>query len=147
LTRLETYSKQNKKTKRDNAETESLTQTSEGSITGEDVTASDKRKRAQTFALNDFSSDEDSDDEEYNESGCVLLKQADSDSLISSESDSKNFDTNQVFDSDTSGISNDEEGPEASAVQWKANLALKAADAFLERQSTTLNLWKLVYGK
>ena len=141
------YSKQRKETERDDAESVSLTQTSEGSITSEDTNLSNKRKHEKTFALNDFSSDEDFSDEEFSENSSTFLKQEDNEALNSSESGVKNFGANKIADSDTSGISGDEEGPEESAVRWKANLALKAADAFLERQSTTHNLWKLVYGK
>lgn len=36
---------------------------------------------------------------------------------------------------------------EMSAVKWKENLAQKAADAFIDRQNSTQNLYKLVYGK
>lgn len=36
---------------------------------------------------------------------------------------------------------------EDMGVRWKENLAKKAEDAFLERQSSTKNLMKLVYGK
>lgn len=42
--------------------------------------------------------------------------------------------------------SSEEEGDD-TAVNWKTNLAQKAADAFLDRQNSTANLWKLVYGK
>lgn len=136
------YSKQRKETERDDAESVSLTQTSEGSITSEDKKLSNKRKHEKTYAINDFSSDED-----FSENSSTFLKHEDNESLNSSENDVKNFGTNKIVDSDTSDISGDEEGPAESAVRWKANLALKAADAFLERQSTTHNLWKLVYGK
>lgn len=140
-------SKRHKETERDDAESDSLTQTSEGSITAEDMNLSNKRKHEKTYALNYFSSDEVFSDEEFNENGSTFLNQEDNESLNSSENGVKNFSTNQIVDSDTSGISGHEDGPEESAVRWKANLALKAADAFLERQSTTHNLWKLVYGK
>ncbi|KAK6645270.1 hypothetical protein RUM43_001546 [Polyplax serrata] len=36
---------------------------------------------------------------------------------------------------------------ETSAIRWKENLAQKAAQAFLERQNNSQNLYKLVYGK
>ena len=147
LTGLEIYSKERKETERDDAELVSLTQTSEGSITSEDRSLSNKRKHEKTYALNDFSSDENFSDEEFSENSSTFLKQEDNQSLNSSETGVQNFGTNKIVDSDTSGISGDEEGPLESAVRWKANLALKAADAFLERQATTHNLWKLVYGK
>lgn len=36
---------------------------------------------------------------------------------------------------------------EDTDLNWKSNLAEKAAKAFIERQSDNSNLWKLVYGK
>nr|CAD7574514.1 unnamed protein product [Timema californicum] len=60
------------------------------------------------------------------------------------------------LDSDTSNLSSfsnenseeeeEEEDADKSAAHWKTNLAQKAADAFIERQASTQNLWKLVYG-
>jgi hypothetical protein len=144
---LEMYSKERKETERDDAELVLLTETSEGSVTSEDMNLSNKGKYEKTYALNDLSSDEDFSDEEFSEISSTFLKQEDNESLNSSDIGVQNFGTNEIVDSDTSGISGNEEGPEESAVRWKANLALKAADAFLERQSTTHNLWKLVYGK
>jgi len=141
------YSKEHKETERDDAELMLLTQTSGGNITSEDRNLSYKRKHKKTYALNDFSSDENFSDEEYSENSSTFLNQEDNESLNCSEIGVQNFGTNKIVESDTSDISGDEEGPEESAVRWKANLALKAADAFLERQSTTHNLWKLVYGK
>jgi len=41
----------------------------------------------------------------------------------------------------------DEDVAMQDSVRWKSNLAQKAADAFLERQSSSQSLWKLVYGK
>lgn len=129
------------------AKSESVTLRQEDSNSDQETSLSHKWKCEPTFTLNQFSSDEDCSDEEVDENGVKSLKQGDNESLNSNESDNdRDFDSDQDVDSDTSGIS-DEEGREESAVQWKTNLALKAADAFLERQSTTQNLWKLVYGK
>nr|CAD7392673.1 unnamed protein product [Timema cristinae] len=56
------------------------------------------------------------------------------------------------LDSDASNLSSfsnensEEEDADKSAAHWKTNLAQKAADAFVERQASTQNLWKLVYG-
>ncbi len=45
------------------------------------------------------------------------------------------------------GAKNESEiSEETSALKWKENLSQKAADAFIARQNTTANLWKLVYG-
>lgn len=38
----------------------------------------------------------------------------------------------------------DEKDP--TVLKWKENLAQKAADSFISRQSTIADLWKLVYG-
>lgn len=154
LLRLEMNKKHAENKKEDishvkDAKSESVTLKQEDSSSDQDTRLSRKWKCEPTFTLNHFSSDESCSDEEVDENGVKSLKQGDNELLSSSESESESdgdFDTDQDVDSDTSGIS-DEEGPEESAIQWKANLALKAADAFLERQSTTQNLWKLVYGK
>ncbi|XP_034238787.1 ribosome biogenesis protein BMS1 homolog isoform X2 [Thrips palmi] len=67
--------------------------------------------------------------------------------------------TEDEDESDGSVHSNDEEQPPSSsangsaalaeedAIRWKSNLQQKAADAFIERQASTQNLWKMVYGK
>jgi hypothetical protein len=129
------------------AESESLALRPEDKSAGQDTTSSQRWKREPPFALNHFSSDENCSDDEVDEIGIKFPKQGGTESHSSDESESEiDFNTHQDIDSDTSGIS-DEEGPEESAVHWKTNLALKAADAFLERQTTTQNLWKLVYGK
>jgi hypothetical protein len=129
------------------AKSESVILRQEDSSSDQDTSLSRKLKCEPAFTLNYFSSDEGCSDDEVDEKGVKSLKQGDNELLSSNESDNdRDFDTDQDVDSDTSGISEDE-GPEESAIQWKTNLALKAADAFLERQSTTQNLWKLVYGK
>jgi hypothetical protein len=129
------------------AESESMALRPEDNSTDEDATSSRRWKREPPFTLNHFSSDEECSDDEVDENGVTSLKQGGNESRSSDESENeRDFDDHQDIDSDTSGVS-DEEGQEESAIQWKTNLALKAADAFLERQSTTQNLWKLVYGK
>ncbi|PNF19889.1 hypothetical protein B7P43_G12284 [Cryptotermes secundus] len=147
LLRLEMNKKHTENKKEDishvkDAKTESVALKQED----QDTSLSHKWKCEPTFTLNNFSSDESCSDEEVDENSVKSLKEGDNELLSSNERESdRDSDTAQDVDSDTSGIS-DEEGPEESAVQWKTNLALKAADAFLERQSTTQNLWKLVYG-
>lgn len=151
LTRLEMNKKYAETKKEDishikNAKSESVTMRQEDSSSDQDKSLSRKWKHEPTFTLNHFSSDEGSSDEEVYENDVKSLKQGGNELLSSNESDyDGDFNTDQDVDSDTSGIDN-EEGPEDSAIQWKSNLALKAADAFLERQLTTQNLWKLVYG-
>lgn len=152
LLRLEMNKKHAENKKEDishvkDAKTESVALKQEDSSSDQDTSLSRKWKCEPTFTLNNISSDESCSDEEVDENSVKSLKERDNELLSSNESESdRDFDTDQDVDSDTSDIS-DEEGPEESAVQWKTNLALKAADAFLERQSTTQNLWKLVYGK
>lgn len=129
------------------AKTDFMTLTSEDSGSEQDTRLSRKRKHEHLFTSNHFSSDDDCSDKEVNENGVTSLKQEDNELFSFNESDDdSDFGCKEGDHSDTSGFS-DEEDPEKSAVRWKANLAQKAADAFLERQSTTHNLWKLVYGK
>lgn len=129
------------------AKSESVISRQEDSSSDQDTSLSHKWKHEPIFTLNHFSSDEGCSEEEAEENSVKSLKQGDYELLSSNESNNdRDFSTDQDIDSDTSGMS-DEEVPEDSAVQWKTNLALKAADAFLERQATTQNLWKLVYGK
>ncbi|KAK3932873.1 Ribosome biogenesis protein BMS1-like protein [Frankliniella fusca] len=45
------------------------------------------------------------------------------------------------------GGNNSEDLAWEDSIRWKSNLQQKAADAFIERQASTQNLWKLVYGK
>jgi hypothetical protein len=126
-------------------ESESVALRTEDSSSDDTTALSHKRKHAPPFTLNHFSSDEDWSEDDVDENSVKSSEQGGNESLSSDESDNgRDFDSNQ--DVDHSGSSK-EEGPEESGIQWKTNLALKAADAFLERQSTTHNLWKLVYGK
>ncbi|XP_069693908.1 ribosome biogenesis protein BMS1 homolog isoform X2 [Periplaneta americana] len=96
--------------------------------------SSRKRNCEGTFAVNRFSSDE-SDDGSIIHNGLLSSKQEDD---LSSENNASEIDSESSDSSD--------EKPEKSAVRWKTDLAKKAADAFLDRQATTHNLWKLVYG-
>jgi hypothetical protein len=128
------------------AKNDLMTLTSKDYSSELDTRLSCKWKHEHLFTSNHFSSDDDCSDKEVNENGVTSLKQKDYELLSFNESDDNDFGCEEDVHSDTSGCS-DEEGPEESAVRWKANLAQKAADAFLERQSTTHNLWKLVYGK
>lgn len=81
----------------------------------------------------------------------------DSSQSDSGKEESSFFDGSDSFDEDESDghecksdddkYSNDEVMNDTSTIKWKDNLAQKAADAFVERQNSTANLWKLVYGK
>ncbi|CAG2064712.1 unnamed protein product [Timema podura] len=72
------------------------------------------------------------------------------------DSETKLDESTAPLDSDTSNLSSlsdenseeeeDDDDADKSAAHWKTNLAQKAADAFVERQASTQNLWKLVYG-
>nr|CAD7607072.1 unnamed protein product [Timema genevievae] len=73
------------------------------------------------------------------------------------DSEAKLDESTAPLDSDTSNLSSlsdenseeeeeDDDDADKSAAHWKTNLAQKAADAFVERQASTQNLWKLVYG-
>ena len=96
---------------------------------------SHKRKFEQAFELNQFSSNEDSSDNDSD------IEEEEDGDIDSGENDGSGDDDEIEDDSEN------DDRQEESAVQWKSNLAQKAADAFLERQATTQNLWKLVYGK
>lgn len=75
------------------------------------------------------------------------------DSDIESDVDDKNDSQTQIKSEESSESEESDSSEEekktsdTSAVNWKTNLAQKAADAFIERQASTANLWKLVYGK
>jgi hypothetical protein len=151
---MEMYAKQHTETKTEQeenvcnakvAKTDLMTVNSQDS-SEQDTRLSCKRKHEPSSALNHFSSDDDYSDKEVNGNGVTSLRQEDNESHGSKEIDNdSDFVGKEDIDSDTSD--SDDEGPDESAVRWKATLAQKAADAFLERQSTTHNLWKLVYGK
>ena len=116
----------NKKTSKKKADSE----TEHEDMETEEATNSRKRKHEQAFELSQFSSSEDSSDDEKDKEG------------VGSDDDSDDMNIDEMED-----VSQEEDGQEDSAVRWKSNLAQKAADAFLERQATTQNLWKLVYGE
>lgn len=63
-----------------------------------------------------------------------------------SSDDELTDDKNQMQDEDSDASLSDPED-EDMGLKWKENLAKKAEDAFLERQASTKNLMKLVYGK
>uniref|UniRef100_A0A1B6KVB2 Bms1-type G domain-containing protein n=1 Tax=Graphocephala atropunctata TaxID=36148 RepID=A0A1B6KVB2_9HEMI len=63
------------------------------------------------------------------------------------KSDLDELDQDEVMSINEESSTSEDDGNESSAVNWKANLAQKAADAFVERQNSTANLWKLVYGQ
>jgi len=88
----------------------------------------------------EFDSDSDSDsdsDEESNDSG-------DSD-----KSDNEEFDSDSSTASEERKYRTEVDGniSGSASASWKTNLAQKAAEAYMGRQSTYINLQELVYGK
>uniref|UniRef100_A0A1B6G6J2 Bms1-type G domain-containing protein n=1 Tax=Cuerna arida TaxID=1464854 RepID=A0A1B6G6J2_9HEMI len=95
-------------------------------------------------------------DDESSDSLNDDLQSAGSDEESSKEEDNSNMNSdledsdqggNMSVNEESSSVSSEDDENESSAVNWKANLAQKAADAFVERQNSTANLWKLVYGQ
>ncbi|XP_063232046.1 ribosome biogenesis protein BMS1 homolog [Bacillus rossius redtenbacheri] len=105
--------------------------------------------------------DEDSgssDDDEYEDVGSDdtdsageggQLSDGDEEADDSDDGDDSNVGSDQeAGSSDPESVSVGVEGAaERSSLRWKDDLARKAADAFVERQANTQNLWKLVYGE
>ncbi|XP_066990971.2 ribosome biogenesis protein BMS1 homolog [Anabrus simplex] len=87
--------------------------------------------------------------EESTRNSVGTLKALNSEAEVTSTDDDSEED--EVYsdnsDSDNDVSSSDERNEtDSSNVRWKANLAQKAADAFLDRQANSQSLWKLVYG-
>lgn len=55
-------------------------------------------------------------------------------------------DSNDASDDDAGGNEDEEMGAVENGLNWRENLAQKARAAYLERQSNTTNLMKIVYG-
>lgn len=71
----------------------------------------------------------------------------DPDKEMKNESDAEIGSLDDSMDDEGVGAEDDSSTEnETTDVNWKTNLAQKAADAFLERQKSTASLWKLVYG-
>lgn len=104
----------------------------------------------------DFSENDDDDDNDDSDDIDEEEEEETNSFVSENESDDENYEENneEMEISDTecalpkkkSKLSTliDEEDP--TALKWKENLAQKAADSFISRQSTTADLWKLVYG-
>lgn len=100
----------------------------------------------------DSDSEEDDDDDEvdyrylgWNGDQEAEMKPKDIDEGDSSESDEEYenvADRNQTGDDENES----DDAEEVRGVSWKDNLAQKARNAYLERQSNTKNLMKIVYG-
>lgn len=83
---------------------------------------------------NGISQPESSEEEDYIEETNDKLDELESDEN-GSMSENEESSGDEGVDEDTTGTN------------WKSNLAQKAADAFVERQNSSANLWKLVYSK
>lgn len=102
----------------------------------------------------DWSIDDKEDDDENYDTGHtdddLSEGEFDGGSLGSSDgSDEDSFksDKEETRSSQKTETSYSQNGALEDSIRWKANLQQKAADAFIERQASTQNLWKLVYGK
>lgn len=89
-----------------------------------------------------FHLDESSDDEEYQ-----LSDQIENDSEDENENENVNVNVNvDENENKDDGNEDDEMGVMANNMSWRDNLAQKARAAYLDRQSNTQNLMKIVYG-
>lgn len=108
-----------------------------------------RKRRKVIFAdVEQEQDDQDSNDsdEEEEESGSDV-----SEDESDVESDEQNMETSDVDEAQSMSksefqVPENEQDEDSTALNWKANLAQKAADSFVSRQNTTANLWKLVYG-
>ena len=65
----------------------------------------------------------------------------------SSENDSDDDDDNSSSEESSQGdVQSDKKGKGSNSLLWKTDLAKRAAESFLERQSSVVNLQELVYG-
>ncbi|RZF35566.1 hypothetical protein LSTR_LSTR005094 [Laodelphax striatellus] len=64
-----------------------------------------------------------------------------------SDSDLSDVEVKKVDSADDDDSSEDDLMEDKTGLNWKSNLAQKAANAFLERQADSASLWKLVYGE
>lgn len=97
----------------------------------------------------DWSSDDASSDAP--EKGSEKPNSMSSESSASSGDDSSGDESQSSPKATGSSLISEGNNSEALAwedsIRWKSNLQQKAADAFIDRQASTQNLWKLVYGK
>lgn len=105
----------------------------------------EERKKVKRKKKDDSSDDgEDSDEEDYE---MVDVKKEKNNAYRSFKSDEDSEDQeDDNNDADDDGEDDEDDDYDASAVKWKDNLAQKAEDAFVQRQNSTHNLYKLVYG-
>lgn len=98
----------------------------------------------ETWSTESDSSDDDNDDDNDD-------KNSESDDEDASDNESELSDSDNehpAVEVDVSTKKHDQKADEMDdSIRWKSNLQQKAADAFIERQANTQNLWKMVYGK
>ncbi|KAG8327223.1 Glycoside hydrolase 2 (Mannanase, beta-galactosidase) [Homalodisca vitripennis] len=110
---------------------------------------SNQRNHPAASSNNAISDDEslDSSSDDLQSAGSDGESSKDEDiSNLNGDQEDSDEDENMSVNEESSSVSSEDDENESSAVNWKANLAQKAADAFVERQNSTANLWKLVYG-
>lgn len=88
----------------------------------------------------DSESDNSSDESDDNKEDNITTK-------VSDENDIDDKDINNSLVDKSSHKNLQETNGGDSTLNWKKNLAQKAANAYYERQNSVANLWKLVYGK
>lgn len=97
---------------------------------------------------NEDAADDNSDDE--NDSVDEDEDETDEEDELSEESsddEEKSLSQKSVASSKNNFGSMSDSDEDDNGIKWKTNLSQKAANAFIARQNTTANLWKLVYGK
>ncbi|CAH0768758.1 unnamed protein product [Bemisia tabaci] len=112
----------------DNSDSDDEMHGAENEVTSDDgADSSDEDESDDAEVDSDYSSANDHD-ESMGES-CERLEHGEE-----SETDNDSDSDGSVFEAKDSNVN------------WKSNLAMKAADAFVERQNSSANLWNLVYG-
>jgi len=113
----------------------------------------EREQEEQNYSDDDIEYDEDSDAEDDNSESDNDSDESDNnkeDYIKTKASDENDIDDKDIKNSlvDKSSHKNLQETNEGdSTLNWKKNLAQKAANAYYERQNSVANLWKLVYGK
>jgi len=113
----------------------------------------EREQEEQNYSDDDIEYDEDSDAEDDNSESDNDSDESDynkEDNIKTKASDENDIDDKDIKNSliDKSSHKNlQETNGEDSTLNWKKNLAQKAANAYYERQNSVANLWKLVYGK
>lgn len=113
----------------------------------------EREQEEQNYSDDDIEYDEDSDAEDDNSESDNDSDESDynkEDNIKTKASDENDIDDEDIKNStiDKSSHKNlQETNGEDSTLNWKKNLAQKAANAYYERQNSVANLWKLVYGK